>query len=219
MTVTQNQRSFVHLLGYRPEIVSRELLDRLLKSRLAADEMAVAQSLGLYFHHKSWRKKSLEQAEAQSQFEIWKKAMEGEWSLKPSLVDLKRLCVAALGLHLNGSTEALELIEKAGKRDGIQRFDEPLQLIRTARLASSPLESPLAFLIPAEAATMAAVLEELTSGEMRFRATVVESLAPVREPQPQPQPKRAPVSQVWGWWCAIALGLVGLFCYRRYSKR
>jgi hypothetical protein len=205
---------FSHLLGYGLLDPTQATLLRLLESRVAADEMAVVGSLGLSFHEGQWQVEP-EMSSVRAKAAQWLDVMDADWPLKPTLRDLKQLCVGALAASLDGSEKSRAKIRHMAERSGIEWFDEPLQLLRTARLVSTPLESPLAFLIPDEPVTMAAALTALADGGIEL----VEALPP--EPGVEQLaaedlgPGRVPASGGWGWWIAVALGLMTLFCYRR----
>ncbi|MEC9464970.1 MAG: hypothetical protein VX834_04245 [Myxococcota bacterium] len=205
-----------HLLGYRLSTVSELTLLRLLESRVAADEMAVVESLGLRWKGTRWlrdKEPSVSMRVALS----WLDKLDADWPLKPSLRDLKQLCVAALAASLDGSEVNRERLRGLSRRRGIAWFDEPLQLLRTARLTSTPLQSPLAFVVPDGPTTMAGLLKAMGEPDFRFEEGLVRqehTAVPVVT-----QPKRAAPMAAWIGWLVLVLGLLALFCYRHVRRR
>ena len=201
---------FAHLLGYELSILSEASLLKLLDSRAAADETAVLQSLGFVLQGGAWQLKA-DRLKPDPTMLSWLEKLDADWPLKPTLRDLKQLCVGAIAASLEDSAASRNRLQMVAERGDIERFDEPLQLLRTARLTSTPLASPLAFVMPDEPATMAGVLGVM----MQPGWSLASPPAPAPETKLVEQPSRAEPFAGWIGWLGLLLGLFVLFCYRR----
>ena len=147
-----------HVLGYTLSEASATLLLGLLDTQAAADEVAAVSFLALdgdaparLAVRRRWGKT----AELVRGFAA---ELERPIPERPSERDTFRRLFAARALGVLGGRVSARALRKLAADSGLERFDEPLQVLRIARLMGSRLETPLAFAIPPGAQRMADVV-------------------------------------------------------------
>jgi hypothetical protein len=149
-------RSFVtYVLGYTLGAVHAPVLLDLLGTDAASDELAAVTALALTgapFEQLAVRQRLHERQDLLIDFvaEVTRTVPE-----RPSERDTLRRVFAVRALGVLGGADARAALARLREESTLSRFDEPLQVLRIARLVGSRLETPLAFAVPAAANTMA----------------------------------------------------------------
>ncbi len=153
-------RAFVtHVLGYDLGAVKGALLLQLLSTEAASDEFAAVSALGLLGDHaarQSARRRHGPDAELHG---ILRAEATHPVPARPSETETFRRVYAIRGLGVLGGAQARQALEEVQKLQGLERFDEPLQVLRIARLVGSPIETPLAYSIPRDIQGMRQLVE------------------------------------------------------------
>ncbi len=171
-----------HVLGYTLEHVDGPVLIRLLQTDRAADEVAATNALSLPNAH--WKAEGLA--------ESLRAVVTIPLSKEPPQAEVLQRLFGFLALGRTGHGESCEILGRYANRPGLAAYDENLQVIRSARFVSSPIETPLAFLLPDELRTMADVVN--------FSADLCRNPKPLRlsasVPAPSnPAPQQDPPQQ------------------------
>jgi len=177
-------RCTVKLLGYRVETPTGDALFRLLLTGLSADERAAVLSAG--------------NDEASIKF-LELNAFTPTKIDGVEVVDVRFQLLAwyAVATARPGKLQGLDSIE------GIENFDQPLQIVLTARDRGSVYTSPIAFLIPDNLSTMKQVLNAFKQGAI----SKVELLEPfVMERPVEPAPEKP--EDTWGFYKKLSFGLI-----------
>lgn len=127
------------LLGYRLKKMTASLLKMLLGTGFSADERAALLGAG-------------EPGEHQAKLKEWL-AEPIEQTPQVAAVLLRLVSWYAAGLQPSGGIWGSEAVEE------LRRFDQPLQVVLTARERGTQNSSPIAFLVPKQASTMKEVLD------------------------------------------------------------
>ena len=144
-----------HVLGYELADLSTRMLFDLLATQAASDEVAAVQAFGL-------------SGGSDERLQARRRWLARTPELMPGLVaeldrvvpdrpsesEAFRRVFAARAAGVLGGDAAERALRRALRDPGLARFDEPLQVLRIARVLGSSLETPLAFALPAEARRM-----------------------------------------------------------------
>ncbi len=149
------QAFFVHVLGYGLADADAALLFGLLETESPSDEAAAVDAMGLKADRAGrqaarlrWSKKPLLTRDLV--LEATRPVPE-----RPSEAETFRRVFAARALGVLGGGAAERALKRLLADPGLGRFDEPLQVLRIARVIGSDIETPLAFVVPAQAQSMA----------------------------------------------------------------
>jgi hypothetical protein len=162
------QAFVTHVLGYELGGLSAGLLFDLLSTQAACDEVAAVDALGLgaarpepLAARQRWA------AERAQLVPALARELERRIPERPVESETFRRVYAARALGVLGGPAAEHALRKLLRDPDLARFDEPLQILRIARVIGSRLETPLAYAVPAQAQHMrdvlAAALEDCTS--------------------------------------------------------
>lgn len=201
----------MHVLSYRLAQVSADALLSIVAAGTAADELSAVQHLGL--HGNKRRRQAIRDSLGADAALISGLAAcaNADIVARPDEREtVRRLyCVRALGVL--GGAGALTALTQLQQNSGLAGFDEPLQVLRTARLTSSRLEAPMAYLVPGKAVHMRGVVKAAIN-ELGGWGEIAPTELPAPEPSGEPEeldvfdPPYAK-NRAYGWW-AGALGLL-----------
>jgi hypothetical protein len=127
------------LLGYRLKKPTGSLIKMLLSTGFSADERAALLGAGMPGEH-------------QEMLKAWSKQPVPE-TAQVSDVLLRLLSWYAQHVQLSDDSEVSDVPE------AMARFDQPLQVVLSARERGTKYSSPIAFLVPSDASTMKDVLD------------------------------------------------------------
>jgi hypothetical protein len=204
--VTPKPRTFVtHLLGYRLRDVEGSLLFSLVGTDVAADEAAAVRTFGLVGGDGGKRTARQRFGDDDELVRFVAEHVRAPIPASPPQreANLRVYAVLALGV-LGGEVASAALSELAARVD-LARFDEPLQVIRVARVLGSDIENALAYAIPVDARRMSDVVahaQQDLAGWPEVAAPIAAE-APATEPAaPESEPEEPGVITL------IAAGLV-----------
>lgn len=154
-----------HVLGYTLADATPALLFDLLRTEAAADEVAAVGFLAVAGEPADKREVRRRLAEDR----VWTEALVSRVTApipaRPSQEQAMARLYAVRALGVLGGSAARRALEALQGDATLGAFDEPLQVLRVARVVGSRLETPLAFAVPATARQMrdvvAAALEDL----------------------------------------------------------
>ena len=158
--VTFSPKVFLtHVLGYHLSDVDASTLLELVNSTASADQVAACEALALLGDpnakaaaRQRWGKKD---GLRQEFIEVLKQPAPAA----PEKMDTFRRLYAVRALGVLGGPEAYEALSALAQDPDVGQFDSPLQVLQRARQESTPQRVPLAFAIPADATTFAAVVQ------------------------------------------------------------
>jgi hypothetical protein len=137
-----------HVLGYGLADVDAATLFALLGTRAAADEVAAVGAFGLTGDaaaraaaRRRWAHKAALRADLAA-------SLLAPIPPRPSQGEAFRRVFAVRALGVLGGPAAVDTLQELQRRPGLEAFDEPLQVLRIARVSGSTLETPLAFAVP-----------------------------------------------------------------------
>jgi len=149
----------VHILGYSTVSLDAALLFAALRTHAAADEVAAVGALALTSgptEKLAARARLASQADLVA--DIAARALDPVWG-EPSQSDALERVYAVRALGVLSGERARQALRALRDRAELTRFDTAVQGLAVARLVGSPLTTPVAFAVPAEADGMAAVVE------------------------------------------------------------
>ena len=148
----------VHVLGYRLETISFPLLLRLLRSKAAADEVAVVRSFAL-------SGTNAEKVEVRRRFGHDKELISGlvahlgrvlgEGTLQEVIESV--FVVRALGVL--GGSGAMHALKRFHAKGDMSRLDQGLLVLRAARYTAPSLQAAMAYVVPPDAKGMRDVVQ------------------------------------------------------------
>jgi hypothetical protein len=145
-----------HVLGYELAELSPGVVFELLSTQAASDEVAAVQAFGLdgerdarLAARRRWASRAADLVPG------FVRELERPVAERPTEADTFRRVLAVRALGVLGGTAAERALRQHREDVGLSRFDEPLQVLRIARVVGSPLETPLAFAVPADVQRLA----------------------------------------------------------------
>ncbi len=165
-----------HVLGYRLAALSAPLLLELLASEVAADEVAVVDTLALAGTAAEKRTARKQWAQTPNLVAALVEQAGADPGSAPSHALTLRRVFAVRALGVLGGEQALSALKGLLRDPRLNAFDEPLQVLRVARVVGSPLETPMAYAVPPHAHRMHDVVA----------AALDDAVGPREDPPPAP---------------------------------
>lgn len=198
-----------HVLGYMLDDADAPTLLRLQGGMVAADAVAACNTLAITGTSEAKRaarqRFGHDAALAQGLIDV----VAAPAPPKPSQAETFRRVYAIRALGVLGSEAAGTALRTLASTD-LSAWDEPLQVLRIARISGSPWETPLAYALPDRTRRMVDVVNAAVDdavalppplAELDQNVTVAEANAAAPPPAPQEEPPS------WRWW-ALAWALV-----------
>ncbi|MBN1962198.1 MAG: hypothetical protein JW841_14775 [Deltaproteobacteria bacterium] len=138
----------MHVLSFEFANISVPLLLKLLESQAVADEIAAIQAFGLQGTAKVRLKARHHWAEISDQLlPEFIAQLRNEISARPSESETFRWIFAIRALGVLGGSSAEQVLRDLLRIKELDRFDEPLQVLRIAKVRGNLYNAPLAFML------------------------------------------------------------------------
>jgi hypothetical protein len=176
-----------HVLGYDLDDISADVLFELLATQTAADELAAVQALELNGDAVARLQARRRWAGRQAQVAPALVAeLNRAIAARPSESETFRRIFAVRAVGVLGADGGERALRDLLRHPDLDRFDEPLQVLRIARAAGAPLETPLAFALASRSQRMvdvvAAGLSDCVGLENEDTQAAVVSAGPLLSP-------------------------------------
>ncbi len=219
-----------HVLGYNLAALSAPLLFDLLTTEAPADELAAVDALALWGDAAARARARARWGGDAALVQAFVDEATSGVQERPSEAQTFRRVYAVRALGVLGGDVARRALEQLLRDAEMSRFDEPLQVLRIARLRGTRLETPLAYVVPPHAARFFDLvtvalddidalahqpLEEPTSEAMPAVSPLPQAVAPAT-----PSAKPSTLAVRWRAWAGGALlaALVASLAYRRRTR-
>ena len=158
--VTFSPKVFLtHVLAYHLSDVDVTTLLELVNSSASVDQVAACEAFALLGDpnakaaaRQRWSKKDTLRRELTE-------VLQRPAPAAPEQADTFGRIYAARALGVLGGAEAYEILNNLAQDPNLSQFDAPLQVLQRARQGATPQRVPLAFAIPADATSFAAVVQ------------------------------------------------------------
>ena len=197
-----------HVLGYALADTNAATLLMLLNTRVAADEVAACTTLALTGDRLS---KSVTRARFADNPNLRRDLAITALTPpapKPSQAEAFEHVFATRALGVLGGPQARAALETLRDSPSLAAFDAPVQILRVARLTGSVLETPLAFVDPAETRRMLDVVTAALGDLDAVPDAAASNPVPAAALAPAPVAEVAPTLST-GWVTFAFLSVVG----------
>ena len=203
-----------HVLCYRVRRITAALALDLLRGTAAADACAAIAAFGLQQRQQSLRLASRERFAGRADLVSEFVAVVGREILHNISQDAAFAVIfASRALGVVGGVAAERALQTLAKSPHVHHLDTAVGVLRVARLASSPLESPLAHTLPPSVATAADVIG-LALDDARTPASPIAKV-----PTTVVSPPETSASRGQNWTMLAAVGVLSLFLLIRWLDR
>lgn len=214
-----------HVLGFHLATFDAALLQQLLASGVAANEVAACAVLGIGAPRAEQAALRHQLSGAQSLALELAQAVTQPVAARPTQENTFARIFALLGLAVMGESSLNTALASLPDDAALARFDEPLQIAQIARAQGSAWQAPLAFALPPSATHMRDVVAFAKNLAEQISATspvlVAQKDVPTMQQAEQVAPSVKTPRQIKPVWLLLALvSVIGcLFLLRRWRRK